>query len=428
MAVAGKVAITLSTENGGAWSADVTYDRLVAVKHNNNLYISRKTVANVEPPNDEFWFLALEGFGGDDVQALIDRLNELGDLIQSIIDGEQQVGNAKTLDGHEAEYFATQEGLDKVQSYNGNTFTPNNKWYRVAERTNIQINNNSCFITLRRDSSQSEVYLIRLETTNNKREFVVVSGKSDSIRLMTKIRYTVDASKTYIEVYCNMYQASSRYGFSVNLFDISNNGGAWKALPYVETEETVSGVTVLTTYDIPANAIPATDLDLANKLDKSGGTVEINSFAGMRVKRNSNVDNYYAAIMFANNNGDLCGIASDGAGKLIRMSKNGSEEGVILHTGNKPSGSYTGNGSATERTINIGGVHGSGNDGLLYVYNQDTGSGALVFSNGAVTFRSDKGIQTLSAEHCYFYNGVLTLKTTDNFLNGSGAKHTYRFL
>ena len=50
MAIAGKVAITLSTENGGAWSADVTYDRLVAVKHNNNLYISRKTVANVEPP------------------------------------------------------------------------------------------------------------------------------------------------------------------------------------------------------------------------------------------------------------------------------------------------------------------------------------------------------------------------------------------
>lgn len=106
MAVAGKVAITLSTENGGAWSADVTYDRLVAVKHNNNLYISRKTVANVEPPNDEFWFLALEGFGGDDVQALIDRLNELSDLIQAIIDGSTQVGNAKTLDGHGAEYFA----------------------------------------------------------------------------------------------------------------------------------------------------------------------------------------------------------------------------------------------------------------------------------------------------------------------------------
>ena len=89
MAVAGKVAITLSTENGGAWSADVTYDRLVAVKHNNNLYISRKTVANVEPPNNEFWFLALEGFSGDD--------------IEKIISGETVVGNANLLEGLTAE-------------------------------------------------------------------------------------------------------------------------------------------------------------------------------------------------------------------------------------------------------------------------------------------------------------------------------------
>lgn len=104
MAVAGKVAITLSTENGGAWSADVTYDRLVAVKHNNNLYISRKAVTNVEPPNDEFWFLALEGYRGEDVQTLIDSMNE-------IISGVTQVGNAKTLDGHGASYFATDSDL-----------------------------------------------------------------------------------------------------------------------------------------------------------------------------------------------------------------------------------------------------------------------------------------------------------------------------
>ena len=125
MAIAGKVAITLSTENGGAWSADVTYDRLVAVKHNNNLYISRKTVANVEPPNDEFWFLALEGFGGKDVEALIDRMNELSGLIQAIINGTTQVGNAKTLDGHEAEYFAPKEDLAKYLPLTGGTVDGN---------------------------------------------------------------------------------------------------------------------------------------------------------------------------------------------------------------------------------------------------------------------------------------------------------------
>lgn len=111
MAVAGKVAITLSTENGGAWSADVTYERLVAVKHNNNLYISRKTVANVEPPNNEFWFLALEGFSGDDVE--------------DIINGSTQVGNAKTLDGHEAEYFAPLTELAKYLKNTGGTVNGN---------------------------------------------------------------------------------------------------------------------------------------------------------------------------------------------------------------------------------------------------------------------------------------------------------------
>lgn len=114
MAIAGKVAITLSTENNGQWSADVTYDRLVAVKHNNNLYISRKTVANVEPPNDEFWFLALEGFGGEDVETIIEDLN-------NIIDGDTQVGNAKTLDGHGAEYFAPKADLAKYLPLSGGT-------------------------------------------------------------------------------------------------------------------------------------------------------------------------------------------------------------------------------------------------------------------------------------------------------------------
>lgn len=112
MAIAGKVAITLSEENDGKWSASVTYDKLVAVTHNNNLYISKKTSTNEEPTvTNEFWFLALKGFGGEDVQALIDRLNEFEDLIQAIIDGTTQVGNAKTLDGHGAEYFAPNTDL-----------------------------------------------------------------------------------------------------------------------------------------------------------------------------------------------------------------------------------------------------------------------------------------------------------------------------
>ena len=264
MAVAGKVAITLSTENGGAWSADVTYDRLVAVKHNNNLYISRKTVANVEPPNDEFWFLALEGFGGDDVQALIDRLNELSDLIQAIINGTTQVGNAKTLDGHKAEDFATA-------------------------------------------------------------------------------------------------------------------------------------------------------VDLLNYLSKSGGTLEaptphvfgVKNTAGTDCYVNFNgIDGLLGYLGFYGNNPAYI----DGVTKAMKM---------LLHTGNKPTGTYTGNGSAEQRTIATGGI------GSTCIIEQ-TNYTVVLGENGGYAVSKDGTITWLTASMAKFVNGVITIATDNGAINYSGATYKYK--
>ena len=59
MSVAGKVAITLDPYV--EWSAEKTYDKLVAVRYQNKLYISRKSSTNVLPTDNEYWMLAVSG-------------------------------------------------------------------------------------------------------------------------------------------------------------------------------------------------------------------------------------------------------------------------------------------------------------------------------------------------------------------------------
>ena len=66
MAVAGKAAITMD----GTWSSTKTYDRLCAVVHNNNLYVSRKQPpVGVEPSNGEYWVLCIEGWSEPDYKS-----------------------------------------------------------------------------------------------------------------------------------------------------------------------------------------------------------------------------------------------------------------------------------------------------------------------------------------------------------------------
>lgn len=74
---------------------------------------------------------------------------------------------------------------------------------------------------------------------------------------------------------------------------------------------------------------------------------------------------------------------------------------------NKPSGSYTGNGSATQRTIDVGGI---GEVVIIY-----SGSGVEIVT------RRDR------AEAAYS-NGVLTIASTANSLNANGVTYYYQVL
>ena len=90
----------------------------------------------------------------------------------------------------------------------------------------------------------------------------------------------------------------------------------------------------------------------------------------------------------------------------------------VLHTSNKPSGSYTGNGSATERKIATGGI---GSCCLCYGGNNEL---AIATPSGAFYRSGDNFIYTVSVA---FANGVLTI-ASNSIVNTSSVGYVYQVL
>lgn len=91
--------------------------------------------------------------------------------------------------------------------------------------------------------------------------------------------------------------------------------------------------------------------------------------------------------------------------QFYRMTE-GTQSSVynVLHTGSKPDGSYTGNGDAAERKINIGGIGKA-----LAIYTGATYFG-FAFPSGAVLLnQSTKAMTVFPSSQVKFVNGVLTL-------------------
>lgn len=89
---------------------------------------------------------------------------------------------------------------------------------------------------------------------------------------------------------------------------------------------------------------------------------------------------------------------------------------------NKLSGSYKGNGNASTRTINIGGI---GSILLVWGY----GSVMLVTSHGAFGMNYNKTTMTvIKQSEANFTSGVLTLATTNDALNMTDADYSYRVI
>jgi hypothetical protein len=105
---------------------------------------------------------------------------------------------------------------------------------------------------------------------------------------------------------------------------------------------------------------------------------------------------------------------------LCQMKAGQWSEYNILHTGNKPSGSYTGNGSATSRTIDTKGI---GHVMIAYT----SVSIALVTYSGAICCNLNTG-EVVATKNANFRNGVLTLTTAGDFVNYNSNTYNYQVL
>ena len=95
---------------------------------------------------------------------------------------------------------------------------------------------------------------------------------------------------------------------------------------------------------------------------------------------------------------------------------------TILHTGNKPKGSYTGNGQGAVRTINVGGI---GN--TLSITSEN--SAVLVFRRGAICIpRDGSAISLIPQMNISFWEGTLSLGTTNVYVNENGIAYDYEVL
>ena len=105
--------------------------------------------------------------------------------------------------------------------------------------------------------------------------------------------------------------------------------------------------------------------------------------------------------------------------RLFDMVSGASKSYILFGEHNKPSGSYTGNGSAANRTIETGAISGS----LLYVIGS-TGAG-IVTTQGAILVSYEGTLVGVKRSEAKYNNGVLTLATTNAILNGDGTTIYY---
>lgn len=200
------------------------------------------------------------GFGATEEQMQLVEQNRQG--IAALEAGTKKAGDANKLGGQLPSYYATADGLNSIQTTSRATLSTAG-WYRVAE-----LNSNRWWFSLFEigiykdnaagGASSSKIRFTATGGADLGRFETVSSTNSNNV---TRIRITTDNTKCYLEVYYALSMRSG-VGFVLNNAYSPIVEQAWKAITPTLTQETVSGVTVTTTYDIPANASPVTDLDL----------------------------------------------------------------------------------------------------------------------------------------------------------------------
>lgn len=374
MAIAGKVAPTFK----GDYDATVTYQFYDVVRHNNSLWMSKKSnTLGIEPTteNAEYWFLAIDGSFTD----------------------------ASTLDGHDSEYFATAQSVTDIT--NGTT--------QVGDSAKLGGKGASEYAL---DTDLAK-YLPKTNTSKP----TVSTANNDVITFNNNMSNGTHA-------WLNLHLK----GEEIGAFGFNQN-----KKPQVWVNSTAKEILHAGNYDDYALSLSGGTLSgdvIIQKADDWGRFRIVRDDCGRTLSWQMTSDDRNNRVsLFANT---LTGNAATLHGIVIRPETENLADAIalrrgvdgstnyynILHTGNKPTGTYTGNGSATERNINIGGI-----GGIVYLYNRGTGEGALAYGNGVLVFRGSE-VTHLTSSTGYFWEGTLKIKSSNGTINGSGNTIDYWLL
>lgn len=136
--------------------------------------------------------------------------------------------------------------------------------------------------------------------------------------------------------------------------------------------------------------------------------------ASVEIRSVNKADGTYSALILFNDTTTV------GEHIAYRKSSDESKSYKLFGEHNKPSGSYTGNGSSTSRAIETGGL-----SDCIIISNVD--KGAVVTPCGAIGFTTS-GVEVIPYLQAHFVNGVLTLATTSEIVNKSGNTYYYKCL
>ena len=359
-----------------------------------------------------------------DVNDFNNNADALDALFEKDENGSVAAKNAKQLDGHEADYFAIKgEPLEKTPllekaltlSNGTHEFVLEGGYYTGGDLPNVNYSYGTATVKVR--SSKDIVVILWGRTGSYYPQINFYNGTEWSgwIGLFTTAGGTIDGylvvndgdvriiTDEAVQRYLRLKNANRRLDLIVNA------GGSAQLRDETNSKNIIeSKLDGTNTF----NGHSSEDLPL------NGGMLQSTSREMLKLKNLSSADSA-GGIGFYNKDGTKLGEINVGIyGLNFINSETGG--GRILHTGNKPTGTYTGNGSATERQISTGGIGSA----MLVV---GGGHSMIVLPNGAFgVSKTGTAVNLINEENgIYFVNGICYMATASDFVNKSGTVYTY---
>ena len=383
-----------------------------------------KTTENLglrKPEENDFYNIEDFNNNADALDALFEK-NE---------DGSVAAKNAKTLDGHEAEYFAPLSrfngemlstsvkekalSLDNGVHFffiNGTNYTgadlPETTGWKYISVIIAKRNTNSIEIVLF-DEIYPTIAIASYNGTKWSDWKVMFTTDGGTIKGDVNVANTEEAVRLTIRLQNKLRQIISRVydDGSYQLFDMTNNSKI--------IESKVGGTNTF-------NGTASGNLPLTGDSSMATRTIGRSSNNPLILK-NTNSGNNQSVLGFQTaDHGTLGRLGFYGVDNLVFVKGDSSAYYNLLHTGNKPTGTYTGNGSATSRQIATNGFSNA-----ICIFGG--GAWAIITPQGGIGASANGGALTVySKAEANFSGGVLTLATASSIINDNGITHSYHVL